>query len=555
VGRLERLSREEQQRRIGELLTELKDRHGYSYALIARKAHVSKSAVHRYCAGQSVPQTFGPIETIARACGADREAIDKLYAAWSGATETPVPPVSPQPPVPETSQPPVPEMPQLPVRDKRPWSHPLAIVVAAVALVAAVAAVLVVVLHPTGRLEASTAGAAQRINGPTWTLPPAPVPHTLFGATLNSATGNMPGFDLGAVRFWDSETRWSQVEPQRGVFDWRTLDSLVAGAQRAGLPALYVAGATPAWAAPGGAHSVYPEGARSAPPDDLSDWDTFIRALVDRYRGRIEAYEIWVLANDKRMYTGTPETLVAMTRRAAEIIRGTDPKATVVCPGMGNLWTDEGRRLLTRFAELGGYDSCDVAGIKLYQRAAADPPETMLDLLGDLDRRFHEAGVHPRLWNTGTTYTIPLQQPLDETTARNFAVRFFLVGLYARNYNLERMYFYNWGGTKIPIVLQADGGEATAAARAVAVLEHWLASVESRSCGHGSAAGLPDNAWQCQFSAGSHAAAVRWTQSGTATFRLDAAVTAVRHLDGRVDHPAVGDPIPLAEDPIFIEYA
>ena len=44
---------------------------------------------------------------------------------------------------------------------------------------------------------------------------------------------------------------------------------------------------------------------------------------------------------------------------------------------------------------------------------------------------------------------------LDATTARNYAVRFFLVGLFARNVNLERFYFYNWGGTKIPIVLQA----------------------------------------------------------------------------------------------------
>jgi transcriptional regulator with XRE-family HTH domain len=536
------VGRDEQQRRVGELLTDLKDRHGYSYALIARKANVSKSAVHRYCAGQSVPQTFGPIETIARACGADKAAIDKLYSAWSGAAAAPVE----NPPAVEKA---------VPKKTVPQRSHTRALIIAAAALVAAISAVLIVVLRPAARPEPGAAPTAQQINGPAWTLPPAPVPRTLFGATLNSSSGDMPGFELGAVRFWDSETRWAQVQPRRGVFDWRTLDRLVDGARRAGLPALFVAGGTPGWAAPAGARSVYPEDARSAPPDQLADWDTFIRALVGRYHGRIEAYELWVLANDKRMYTGTPETLVAMTRRASRIIRAADPEATVVCPGMGNLWTDDGRRILARFAELGGYDYCDVAGIKMYQQTASDPPETMLNLLGGVDRLFHEAGVHPRLWNTGTTYTIALQQPLDETTARNFAVRFFLVGLYARNYNLERMYFYNWGGTKVPIVLQPDGGEPTAAARAVATLQSWLRDAQSRSCGHGSAAGLPANAWQCQFAAGSHTAAIRWTDTGTASFRLDGAVTAVRHLDGRMDHPAAGETLTLTEDPILLEYA
>ncbi|WP_433383068.1 helix-turn-helix domain-containing protein [Actinoplanes sp. CA-142083] len=532
-----------QQRLIGELLTELKDRHGYSYAQIARKANLSKSAVHRYCAGQSVPQTFAPIESIARACGADRPTIDKLYAAWSG---------GPGKPEPET---PGQETPGQETEAPAKRTHNRALLLAAAALVAAVAAVVIVVLRPDGRPVPSVAGTAQQVTGPAWTLTPAPVPRTLFGATLNSSSGDMPGFDLGAVRLWDSETRWSQVEPRRRAYDWRTLDGLVAGARKAGLPALYVFGGTPSWAAPGGALSVYPEGARSSPPDDLADWDAYVRAVAGRYRGRIEAYELWVLANDKRMYTGSPETMVAMTRRASDIIRAADPMATVVCPGMGNLWTEEGQRVLTRFAQLGGYRYCDVAGIKLFQQAASDPPETMLDLLGRVDQLLHDAEVHPRLWNTGTTYTIALQKPLDATTARNYAVRFFLVGLYARNYNLERMYFYNWGGTKIPIVLQADGGEPTAAARAVDTLQHWLAAAQSRSCGHGSAAGLPENAWQCELIVGTRRAAVRWTQSGTATMPVDAPIAAVHHLDGRVDRPSPGAELPLAEDPIFVEYA
>ncbi|MFC5815024.1 beta-galactosidase [Nonomuraea harbinensis] len=135
--------------------------------------------------------------------------------------------------------------------------------------------------------------------------PPAPVPATLFGVTVNSATGAMPSFRIGAVRLWDSATRWSQIQPRRGEFDWSTLDRHVEGAQRSRLPVLFVFGGTPGWASPTGPPAPYPDGSRAAPPDDLADWESFVRAVAGRYRGRIAAYELWVLGNDHRFTAGT----------------------------------------------------------------------------------------------------------------------------------------------------------------------------------------------------------------------------------------------------------
>ncbi|MEV6981543.1 beta-galactosidase [Sphaerisporangium sp. NPDC051017] len=397
----------------------------------------------------------------------------------------------------------------------------------------------------------------QWITGPAWTRPPAPVPRTLFGVTMNSSTGTMPAFRVGAVRLWDSETRWAQIQPERGEYDWSVLDRLATGAHHAGLPVLFVLGGTPAWASPGGPAAPYPDGSKAAPPDDLADWDAFVRALVGRYRGRIAAYELWVLGNDRRFYAGTVETLVEMTRRASMIIRKADPKATVVCPGMGQLWTPEGRSVLRRFAELGGYDHCDVAGIKLHQRTASDPPESMLELATMVDRTMHEVGIQPRLWSTGTTYSIPLERPLDETRARNYAVRFFLTGLWARNVNLERMYFYNWGGTKIPIVLQAEGGAPTRAALAVEQLQRWLAHAHSRSCGRGLAINLPENVWQCEFTViepdREYTATIRWAISGTADTTAGPNAHVVRRLDGATVQVRPGDTITVTEEPVLIE--
>lgn len=43
------------------------------------------------------------------------------------------------------------------------------------------------------------------------------------------------------------------------------------------------------------------------------------------------------------------------------------------------------RRILERFGELRGYESCDAAAVKLHARRAADPPETMLATADEID--------------------------------------------------------------------------------------------------------------------------------------------------------------------------
>ncbi|GGM31091.1 helix-turn-helix domain-containing protein [Dactylosporangium sucinum] len=628
---------------LAALLTALKDRSGYSYAWLGRKINASKSAVHRYIAGQAVPHDFGTVERLAKACGATPAELDRLYALWTAALRDPAVPTErtsspPTPPraaasptadasgdlsdmsgsfaeagAPGESTAPLPTSSashsatdlspdgdfsdmfgpaddgrsatgagegaaddlgsadgaptaaaargtgdgDLP-RGWRRWSWRAYVAAGVVVVVLVTAVIAAVVVRSPGRRAAEATGDPQWISGPSWTLPPTRVASRFFGVTINTPTGHMPGFPIGALRLWDSETRWAQIQPAKGEFDWATLDRLVGGAEAAGLPVLFVAGGTPSWAAPDGKRSVYPENARSTPPDDLDDWDSFVRALTQRYRGRIEAYEIWAFANDARLYSGSVETLVDMTERASDIIRAADPLATVVCPGMGNLWSPEAQQVMRRFAKLGGYRHCDVAAVKLHQRAAEDPPETMLELTGNVDQIFHEAGINPPLWNTGTTYAIPLQGPLAEPKARNYAVRFFLVGLFARNVHLDRMYFYNWGGTKIPIVLQPDGGAPTAAGLAVAQLQKWLATAEIRACGHGPAAGLPVNAWQCEFTVdtplGRRRAVIRWTHAGTATMPADTGATELLRLDGGSAPLRPGGELALTEEPVLIRF-
>ncbi|MGH4011645.1 MAG: hypothetical protein ACRDTH_26355 [Pseudonocardiaceae bacterium] len=249
-----------------------------------------------------------------------------------------------------------------------------------------------------------------------------------------------------------------------------------------------------------------------------------------------------------------------MTRRASQIIRIADPQAIVVCPSMGQLWEPQAQQKLQHFAELGGYQYCDVAGIKLYPRSVSDPPESMLELVSTIDKTLHRSGAHPPLWNTGTTYNVTLEKPLDDEQASTYAVRFSLTGLYAHDLNVQRMYFYSWGSSaRVPVVLQAEGGAPTQAALDVEQLQNWLDHALIRSRGHGPAIQLPAHVWQCTFTIATpndppHTAVIRWTDHGTAATAAGPRAVAVRHLDGTTQDTNATATVTVSERPVLITY-
>ncbi|WP_433261784.1 helix-turn-helix domain-containing protein [Actinosynnema sp. CS-041913] len=511
-------------------LHELKERSGRSYQALGRRCGLSSSTLHRYCTGGGVPAEFAPVERLGRLCAASRSELAELHRLWLFArVQREVERTGePQPPTPAADRPtPVPRRPSR--RRVGAWRAGVG-----VALVVA----LMFGLVTAGRRvpEQVAAGTAGPV--PMWTNKPIRVSREFVGVTKNAASPHMPQFGVGSLRLWDSGTRWHKLEPERGRFEWFRLDRLVDPAVRAGVPVLLTLGGTPAWASPGGRETRYGDGSRTSPPDDLADWERFVRELATAYRGRIAGYELWDTANQQQGYSGTAETLVAMTERAGRVVKEVDPAATVVCPGMAELWAPGARQWMERFAELGGYRHCDVLGVKLHPRQASDPPESMLELATEIERSLYRAGAQALpMWNMGQGFSTPLEQPLDPEPAADHAVRYYLVSLYAE---YRRVFFYNWGSDRIPIVLQPDGGKPTRAARHVEELGSWLTDSQNTSCGQGSKVGLPDNVWRCGFTKGDERFDILWTDRGSARLALPADVAAVEAIDGvsRTDRPS-----------------
>ncbi|WP_426568273.1 helix-turn-helix domain-containing protein [Streptomyces canus] len=67
---------------LAALLTDLKARTGRSYGSLARRLGMNTSTLHRYCAGEAVPQDFAPVERLAEFCGAAPEERLELHRRW-----------------------------------------------------------------------------------------------------------------------------------------------------------------------------------------------------------------------------------------------------------------------------------------------------------------------------------------------------------------------------------------------------------------------------------------------------------------------------------------
>ncbi|MFI2291360.1 helix-turn-helix domain-containing protein [Streptomyces niveus] len=554
---------------LAELLEGLKRRSGRSYTALAHRTGLSRSTLHRYCLGTTVPGSFGAVERLARVCGASPLELDRLYRIWSRTVQKDPDSATEIAPDPESgtsaADTPAAVSDVVRVRKDRPpprrahfWLRAgvllLVLVVGSVASDPPYSGNGGIASAGIGRRSDATA--EQRLEGPLWSVAPRAVPPEYFGLTLNTDTGETPAFPTGAVRLWESGTRWGSIERRPRRYDWSILDRMVEAAEQDRLPVLFTMSGTPLWAARDGRRSGYGDSLAS-PPDDLADWDRFVEKVATRYRGRIESYELWDYPSHPLHYAGSVATLAEMVERAATIIRRVDPEALVACPSFGGLRSEPGERLLREFARTGAYENCDAAALKMPPRRADGRPEEIIDLARNVQGVLYEEGLGDiDLWNTGPDRDVAVTPPLDARRAQDYAVRFYLAGLYGRHYGIRRMYFYSWGSTGVPLVVQPVGGRPTEAGLRMGRLLESLDGARIAACGQGAQMGLPEGAYTCRFERDGMPLSVYWTTGGSAAVSLDPGEGPyrLRHMDGRTVRARTGGRITFGEEPVLIEH-
>ena len=179
-------------------------------------------------------------------------------------------------------------------------------------------------------------------------------------------------------------------EPYRSA--WDKYDRIVALAAAQGMEVIARLSNPPEWSrSDGDAAGTF------APPDNIDDYADFVRAVVERYRGKIRYYQLWNEPNiypEWGVYPINPEGYVELLKAGADAARAVDPDAVLILGAMaatinlqpadaapGNSLSD--LLFLQRVYDAGGAPYFDVVAVQGYGLYS-----------GPTDRR-----MHPRVIN------------------------------------------------------------------------------------------------------------------------------------------------------------
>lgn len=127
--------------------------------------------------------------------------------------------------------------------------------------------------------------------------------------------------------------QWNYIEGKgKGQYEWNEPDRIVEDVRQHDLKILARVDIAPNWARPADSDK-----SLHGPPVNYADYGEFLYDLASRYRGRIQAYQIWNEPNLMREWGGQAPDPVAYTellKVAYEAIKAGDPDAIVISSGL-----------------------------------------------------------------------------------------------------------------------------------------------------------------------------------------------------------------------------
>jgi hypothetical protein len=306
----------------------------------------------------------------------------------------------------------------------------------------------------------------------------------------------------GAIRLWDSHTNWRDIQPQQGTWNFQTADTYLANSEAAGVQAMWTLGGnTPGWAsARPTEQGAYGLGS-AAEPANMQDWDTYVRAIVTRYKGRVQAYEVWNEVSfptdpalppgeggsNGQFFTGTAQQMVDLAQVAYTAIREIDPGALVLAPSFhssGN-WANK----FNLYLSLGGGQYADVISQHFYY---GDEPETTA--VATMKQVMVNNGVgNLPVWNTEVGVPFGLKLSTWPTLTPEQIVYLYVMRTYLWNAaaGIKRANWYAWDNGNFGFGVGGLDKDTSIAAASAAIRFFngmWFATTKSTG-----------NLWECSI--------------------------------------------------------
>lgn len=168
----------------------------------------------------------------------------------------------------------------------------------------------------------------------------------------------------GGIRF---DIPWYFVQNQQAAFNWTVVDTLVAQANARNLFVLGSIVSSPPWAAAANSGTPWVR------PRSASEYADFCGAVATRYRGKIDAYEIWNEPNGTLFFSPSvdPAFYTSMVKTAYPRIKAVDPSVTVLAGALAQTGTVAGNMssidFLTGMYANGLAGSCDAVSFHPYE--------------------------------------------------------------------------------------------------------------------------------------------------------------------------------------------
>jgi polysaccharide biosynthesis protein PslG len=368
---------------------------------------------------------------------------------------------------------------------------------------------------------------------------PGAIPSTYFGLTINH-NESVPfptSLGFGTTRSWDAtRVSWSDINTASGIYDWSGFDAWMDYVSNHGVDVVYTLGRTPLWAS---SKPTAPSGfgpGQCAPPVNISDWDNFVAAVVQRAAGRIRYWELWNEPQDSTEYCGTSSQMVVMAQHAYKIIKTASADFQVVTPATlydnsaGPKWLD------SYFAD-GGTRYTDIVSFHGYLLAPAENHTQVIQEYRAITSKY--AQQNKPIWNTESDWG-------NIRGAENQAAYLAKYYLLQWHEGLERFYWYAYDNTRYG-TLYSDGA-LTKAGIAYQQVSNWMVgAAQDQPC-----VADADSTWTCRFTrTGGYQALAVWNSTKSAAYTPAPEYKQYRDLTGALH--SISGPLTIGNAPVLLE--
>lgn len=374
--------------------------------------------------------------------------------------------------------------------------------------------------------------------------PNGPIPATFFGMSIGIGAG-WPPLPFGAVGKGPTNT-WPYMEPSKGQYNWSRLDNLVGQAQAHNLPIFFSTDYVPKWAALDKSScrmGVFNTNICTSTAANVQDWDEFVTAMVTRYKGKIEMYELWNEPDQKAESTATVEQMVTLTSHMFKIIRSVDPNALIGSPSAEPAWLDS-------YWAAGGPKDVDIVTLHGYPGNA--PPESICYFRTQpLRTVMAKYGISKPLWDTEDSWgTGQIGRAMSSDQRIAFVARHYLMHWAC---GVSRYYWWLWSTGDWGEMRDASGGKKEAAISYENVANWMIGATMVRPC-----APMQGDKYHAVYACdltreAGYQAKVVWNTDGNSTYTAPNQFTHYRELDGTKNPVPSNHQVPIGIKPILLE--